>query len=210
MTTGGAGSWICRRWIATYTRRLPDQIAEQRRDEIISDLWEHHQDSALAGRHKLRHNLDVIERVLSGIPADLSWRRGIQRSRPRPDTGDPMTTEHELPRSTLALIIVAGLGMIAPFPFLALLGTGLKTAEILWVLGSIALAAVLAAGLVLRLRGRNPVVSTVLLLVGAFAPTTAWFWMPPVYLLTLAIITITLLTARSRPTAEPVVNPTTT
>lgn len=58
-----------------------------------------------------------------------------------------MNTNESIPRSTLALIILASIGIIAPFPFLALLGTGLKTAELLWVLGSIALAGVLAGGL---------------------------------------------------------------
>lgn len=203
MTTRGAGARICRWWVETYTRRLPAEIAGQRREEILSDLWEHHQDSAKAGRRELRHNLDVIERVLSGIPADLSWRRGIQGSYTRPNTGDPMSTKQSIPRSTLVLIIVAGIGIVAPFPFLALLGTGLKTAEILWVLGSIALAGVLAAGLALRLRGRNPILSTVLLIVGAFAPTAAWFWLPPVYLLTLAVIGIALFSARNQPTVNP-------
>lgn len=114
-----------------------------------------------------------------------------------------MSTNQSIPHSTLALIIVASIGIIAPFPFLALLGTGLKTAELLWVLGSIALAGVLAGGLALRLRGRNPIISTVLLVVGAFAPSAAWFWMPPVYLLTLAVIGMALFTARNRPTVNP-------
>lgn len=203
MSINGPGHWIGRRWVHLYTGRLPPDHAQQRRDEIYSDLWEHHDYSVRSGHSQRRHNLEVIERVLSGIPADLSWRRGIHRSLARPDTGDPMSTEQTVPRSTLALIIVAGPAIIAPFPFLALLGTGLKSAEILWVLGSVALAAILAVGLALRVRGRNPIVSTVLLVVGAFAPSAAWFWLPPVYLLTLAVIVTALATARNRPAVHP-------
>ena len=203
MTTDGVAARIGRRWVRIYTSRLPADDAEQRRAEIHSDLWEHHSDSVRSGHGQLRHNLEVIERVLSGIPADLSWRRGIQRSQLRPDEGDPMTSQQTSDRSIIALVIVAGLGMVAPTPFLILLATGLETAEVLWVLGSASLAAILATGLVLRLNGGRPVFSTVLLVLGAFAPSTAWFWLPPVYLLTAAIIVTALLTVRKRPTIQP-------
>jgi hypothetical protein len=189
--------------VRIYTSGLPAHDASQRRDEILSDLWEHRNDSMRSGHSQRRHNLEVIERVLSGIPADLSWRRGILRSQPRPETGGPMTTQETVPRSTLALIIVSGLAMVAPFPFLALLGTGLKTAELLWVLGSIALAGVLAAGLALRLLTYRPVVSTTLMAIGAFAPSVAWFWLPPVYLLTAVVIITALVTARNQPLDRP-------
>lgn len=203
MSTEGTGARIGQRWARLYTSGLPAQEADQRRAEILSDLWEHHSDAVQSGHSQLRHNLEVIERVLSGIPADLSWRRGIQRSRRRLDTGDPMTTQQTLPRSTLALIVLAGLGIIAPFPFLALLGTGLKTAEVLWVLGSITLAGLLAVGLFLRLLTDKVALSTMLLVVGAFAPSAAWFWLPPVYLLTAAVVIVALITVRNRRIAQP-------
>lgn len=203
MSTDDPGARLAQRWVRLYTSRLPAGEADQRRAEILSDLWDHHQESVQSGQSELRHNLEVIERVLSGIPADLSWRRGIQQSPLRPDTGDPMTTHKTIPRSTGALIIVACLGIAAPFPFLSLLGTGLETAEVVWILGSITLACILAAGLTLRLRASRSVVSTMLLVVGAFAPTAAWFWMPPVYLLTAAVIVTALISARNPPIVQP-------
>ncbi|MDH3302831.1 MAG: hypothetical protein OES24_20220 [Acidimicrobiia bacterium] len=199
MRTDDLGARFAQYWVRVYTSRLPLDDAADRRNEIRSDLWEHRIDAIQAGRSRLRHNLDVIERVLSGIPADLSWRRGIQQSHRRLDTGDPMTTQQTIPRSTAALIAVASLGIVAPFPFLALLGTGLKAQERLWILGSVALAAILAGGLALRLRTRRPVLSTLLLAVGAFAPSSAWFWLPPVYLVTAAIIIVAVFTARNEP-----------
>lgn len=110
-----------------------------------------------------------------------------------------MTTQQGISLPNATLIVVAGLGIVAPFPFLALLGTGLKTQELLWVLGCVALAAILALGLSLRFKTRRPVVSTALLMVGAFAPSLAWFWLPPVYLVTAAIMIVALVTARSDP-----------
>ncbi len=202
MTGNGQADRLCHRWVRIYTRRLSADVAEQRRQEIESDLWEHRRHSLAAGRSERRHNLDVIERVLSGIPADLSWRRGIQRSLARPDTGDPMTTPHPVPRSTIALIIVASLAIMATFPFLALLGTELGSADLLWLFGALGLAGTLAAGLTLRLRGTNPAVATALLMVGAFAPSVAWFWLPPVYLLTVAVVVTALMTVGNRPTIK--------
>lgn len=199
MSTDHPGARFAQRWVQLYTSRLPADDADQRRAEILSDLWEHHQDSVKSGHNQRRHNLELIQRVLSGIPADLSWRRGIQRSQLRPDIGDPMTTEHDVPRSTLALIILAGLGIVAPFPFLSLLSTRIRPHEVLWILGSIALAGILATGLTLRFRTYKPILSTVLLSVGAFAPSAAWFWLPPVYLLTFAVIVTALITAQNRP-----------
>lgn len=199
MSTGNPGAQFAQRWVRIYTSRLPSTDAVERRDEILSDLWEHHTDAVESGRSRLRHNFEVIERVLSGIPADLSWRRGIQQSQRRLDTGDPMTTQQSTPRSTTVLIAVASLGIITPVPFVALLGTGLKSQELLWVLGSFALAAILAIGLGLRLRTNRPVISTGLLLVGAFAPSLAWFWLPPVYLVTVAIMVVAVFTARNEP-----------
>ena len=203
MSTEGMAARIGRVWVRIYTSRLPVEEAQLRRAEILSDLWDHHDDSLRSGDSHLRHNLEVIERVLSGIPADLSWRRGIQRSQPRPNRGDPMSTQQTIPLSTQALIIVAGLGIVAPIPFLALLGTGIESAELLWVLGSIALSAILGAGLALRLRAGRPMLSTLLLSIGAFAPSIAWFCLPPVYLLTIAIIALALASARNRPMIQP-------
>ncbi len=53
------------------------------------------------------------------------------------------------------------------------------------------------AGIVLR--ERRPTVSTVLLVVGSLAPSVAWYWLPPVYLLTIAIAAAALLSARVDP-----------
>ena len=55
----------------------------------------------------------------------------------------------------------------------------------------------------LRLLADKPVLSTTLLVVGAFAPSAAWFWLPPVYLLTAAVVIIALVTSQNRPIAQP-------
>lgn len=206
MSIDGLGARVAQRWVQLYTSRLPPDQAGQRCDEILSDLWEHLDDSIQSGHSRLRHNVHVIERVLSGIPADLSWRRGIQRSQMRPETGDLMTTQQTISRSNLMLTIMAGVGIAVPFGNLAFLGTGLKTSEVLWILGSITLAGLLAVGLVLHLTTNRPSLATILLLVGSFAPSAAWFWLPPIYLLTVAIIVVALVITRARSVVQPRAN----
>lgn len=68
-------------WTATYTRRLPREIAQARRDEIASDLWEQRADAA--GRSSARAALEIVRRMLVGIPADLVWRHHKRRAAAR-------------------------------------------------------------------------------------------------------------------------------
>jgi len=63
-------------WARTYTRRLPRELAEARRDELACDLWEQRTDASLAGRTSTSVALAILRRMLAGVPADLSWRHG--------------------------------------------------------------------------------------------------------------------------------------
>jgi hypothetical protein len=74
------GHRLCVGWVIWYTRRVPWEVAAERRDELFSDLWEHAAESARRGEGNLTHQLAVIRRVLAGIPADLSWRRAVRSS----------------------------------------------------------------------------------------------------------------------------------
>ena len=89
-------------WTGLYTRGLPDETAQRRRDEIRSDLFEHAHE---AGRTPAQQT-EVLGRVLWGIPADLSWRRAARAPRERRlATGEPMT----LKKTTFALVAFAAL-----------------------------------------------------------------------------------------------------
>jgi len=65
-------------WAAIYTRRLPRELAQARRDEIVSDLWEQRADAA--GSSSVRTALEIVRRMLAGIPADLVWRHHQRRA----------------------------------------------------------------------------------------------------------------------------------
>lgn len=59
------------RWVGLYTSALPPAVAIERRNEVLSDVWE----EQAAGRR----SSDVLRRAVAGLPADLAWRvtRGV-------------------------------------------------------------------------------------------------------------------------------------
>lgn len=59
-------------WCGVYTRGLPDNVAADRRDELVSDLHDHRAAATATGRSTIARDLAV--RALLGVPADLSWR----------------------------------------------------------------------------------------------------------------------------------------
>lgn len=174
MTAWGDG--VARFWTAIYTRGLPPETAERRRDEIRSDLFEH---AAVAGAMTAQQ-VHVLGRVLWGIPADLSWRRAARAPRERRlATGEIMT----LRKTTTALVafaalfnIWAGIGV--------LFGAGAEDEDDAGGL-PYAIPMVLAAALMiygLRCRDEAPRRSTVLIIIGAAAPMLVFYWMAPIFI----------------------------
>jgi len=71
-------------WVAFYTRGLPREVRDARRDELRSDLWEHLQHASGDGRGRGRWSIQVIGRVVRGMADDLWWRFEQQAAgRPR-------------------------------------------------------------------------------------------------------------------------------
>jgi hypothetical protein len=65
-----------RAWVRAYTRNTAPILAEQRRAEIESDIWEQVNESELSG---LAAGPILLWRLARGIPADLAWRRDARR-----------------------------------------------------------------------------------------------------------------------------------
>jgi hypothetical protein len=63
---------LTRGWLAVYTSHAPRPLAESRRAEIESDLWEMAHDAELAPG--LQRGWIALTRLLAGIPDDLAWR----------------------------------------------------------------------------------------------------------------------------------------
>ena len=95
-------------------------------------------------------------------------------------------------------VAVAAVAVLPAVSLWALLGAGdngdLSTNEVAWIAAASALGVVLLTGLVLRLREQSPRLATGLMAVGSPAPAIAWFWLPPLYLLSAVLLVLVLAT----------------
>lgn len=62
-------------WAEFYSRRVPPALAKARREELISDIYEHYADAARRGLPAAAVNRAVASRALRGIFADIIWGR---------------------------------------------------------------------------------------------------------------------------------------
>ena len=94
-----------------YTRGLPTQIRQDRRDEIDSDLWSQAHEAAASGRPEHSVAVEVLVRLLLGIPADLSWR--IERHRLAGSAVAPQTSATISVRPVAFLAIFGGAAWVS-------------------------------------------------------------------------------------------------
>lgn len=184
------GPRVARWWARRYTHSLPAAAARQRVEQIESDLFDHQHDASTADVPRARFNRDVAGRVLRGVPADLAWRRSVQHARvDRPGFGMRVSKRSADLVLPLAALACAPASMLLPF---AVISHPTGAFELAWTAGSVILSALLILGLVFRVRGQAPGWSTTLLVIGAPAPSLAFFWLPPVYLLSAAVVVAAL------------------
>jgi hypothetical protein len=114
-TTTAAVIW----WVNVYTRSLPARLAQDRRDELLSDLYE----QLVDGERRMlsRGSVDraIASRALRGMVADITWsRKQHQRKEKALSTpqatpqsaGDPATIRlSSVGWAVLALLAVIGL-----------------------------------------------------------------------------------------------------
>jgi hypothetical protein len=65
---------LAARWVGFYTRGLPVRTARTRRDELVSDLFEHRTHDQRQGIASSATGAAILQRVLLGAAADLGWR----------------------------------------------------------------------------------------------------------------------------------------
>lgn len=179
-------------WVRTYTRRLPAQIAAGRRAEVECDLHEHRGDARAAGRSDLRYGLEVMGRVARGVPADLSWRRDARRS--VPTRRGVVTMQRVTNFAGTAVLVLAAIGVAMSVAMLPVVASVDDPGDLVWILALVLFAGALVSGLVMQ--STRPRLASLLFVVGAPAPAVAWFWLPPVYLLSLAIVVAALVDYR--------------
>jgi hypothetical protein len=60
-------------WVAFYTRFAPEDVAQARRDELLSDIYEQHAHAARQGLAPSAADRTILSRALRGLAADLNW-----------------------------------------------------------------------------------------------------------------------------------------
>lgn len=188
------GDRLCAGWVGLYTSGLPPEVADRRREEVRSDLFEH---ATLAGVTPVQQ-AEVLGRVLWGIPADLSWRRAARAPRERRlVTGAPMTTSNPLRTALTSASVLAMAACLYS-------GTALDLSDAdggfhhWWQLGLVIGAGLIAGALVLR--DRHPGAAAALVSLGAVTPLVLMPWTAtvtgPIWL---AATVLAILNARQGP-----------
>lgn len=185
-----AAERFTRRWVAMYTRRLPEHLRDERRAEIDSDLWEHHAELDERRERSWLASLEVAARTITGMPADLAWRnqqlsfaRGASSVAPIEGTtmqSTEIASKHGYP--TWLVVVAAGMAVIASaFGVGALLGalfggqSGEDDGMSMWGLFLVLDAATITVGLLLARRA--PIVSVTFVALGAVGFGILSFWM---------------------------------
>jgi hypothetical protein len=63
---------LTRSWLRRYTRHVPQPLAEARRLEIESDIWDMQHDDDL--RSNWRRSWIAAVRLFNGMPDDIAWQ----------------------------------------------------------------------------------------------------------------------------------------
>jgi hypothetical protein len=99
-------------WCSWYTRDLDTGVARDRRDEVLSDVWEHATWAEQRDAPPAATARSIIRRAVRGVPADLSWRRAQLRATPPTPRG--LLRERQMRGVSIAVVlaVTAVLGIV--------------------------------------------------------------------------------------------------
>lgn len=113
-------------WVNFYTRFVPVPVAHERRDELLSDIFEQLTDGKRRGLSRGSIDRAIASRALRGLAADLSWSRKQHRRKDK-----TMSTPQATPRPTNRPVTIrlSSLGWAA-LALLALIGLATSITEL--------------------------------------------------------------------------------
>jgi len=166
---------LTRSWTATYTRGLPSDLREERREEIDCDLWKHQRLADLQLAPATGTAVEILLRLVLGIPADVFWRLEAGAGSTRSERGTQVN-------DTLIMRGLLGIALaVAAFPlvigFLVMTGLNGETSDTERVVFGplqVLVGAVIIAGLVIS--SRRPMLGVGLVIAGTIAISVMWYW----------------------------------
>lgn len=102
-----------RAWVAVYTRGLPHDIKGERREEIDCDLWHQQRLADLERQSVSETAVEILLRLLLGMPADLLWRL---------ETGASIQTKGKTSVNDRMYMRIGFLAAMLPLAILAVMG----------------------------------------------------------------------------------------
>jgi hypothetical protein len=78
-------------WTLHLTRGLPEDVARDRVDQIVSDLWE--QEHATARTRRSALTLSLLLRAALGVPSDIAWLRDARSRAAGEGSASPLRIE---------------------------------------------------------------------------------------------------------------------
>jgi hypothetical protein len=137
------------RWCDWYTRGLDEGVARGRRDEILSDLWEHARWAERRNEAPDVTSRVILTRAVLGAFADLNWRRAQRRSvrlagAPSSPASSGVAIALALTIATTLLVFGAGVlvrgGLAAPESFSNVGSRGLLATAVMTALCALGVA----------------------------------------------------------------------
>lgn len=176
-TSSGAAT-LTRTWVKAYTRGIPTELRDRRRAEVDSDLWEQSRDDRHGGRPRFETSLEIVVRLLLGVPADLSWR--LEHTSPKRSATRIYQGSRTMLQTASKHAIPVLVGLLSAAYFAMAFGVGIAGedmslgARFLWGTAIGIAGFLLAAGL-LELR-RAPRRASIAIGAGAILGGAATFW----------------------------------
>ena len=181
-------------WISVYTRGLPDEVQQERRAELKSDLWE--QRAALG--NGLRTGLSISSRCIRGALSDLSWRRAVRGRRRLTSAAITRGLGWAFAGMSYAFFVAGHAWSATALVGLELYGATWDPADIVlyaWI-SAVLLTLLLAGGIILPW---SPALGACLVGLGAFGTAVAFWWGAFIYgPCALAMTTAVVVLARRR------------
>ena len=177
---------LTRTWVRLYTKGLPPEQREARRAEIDSDLWEQGYDGEANGNDPQETGLQVLLRLLAGVPEDLTWRLeqvGARRGKSATALGRSESMSNGVLQKGLigltvlaaALYVAGGLGFVIGYA-----SGSLDWSPEAWevaIFGGVPFAAAALVAVGLLIGKLAPWQGVALVSLGVVAMAAAWFWL---------------------------------